>query len=194
MKKLIAMMLAVLTACSMAACAKKEEPQVEPEIPESVDTVQKPNTNVEAVGGDDAAAVAQQALDARNEFSYSGVLALVHGNYVKNVAARLRMDAEEMFRMYDENAAGIRQETEKDKGEFTLSSQIGQAAAVEGDELTALQERYEDLYELTVTQAVQVPFSVTAEYESGNEVSEETMVIVEIDGKWYLDLASIKLM
>ena len=194
MKKLIAMMLAVLTACSMAACAKKEEPQVEPEIPESVDTVQKPNTNVEAVGGDDAAAVAQQALDARNEFSYSGVLALVHGNYVKNVAARLRMDAEEMFRMYDENAAGIRQETEKDKGEFTPSSQIGQAAAVEGDELTALQERYEDLYELTVTQAVQVPFSVTAEYESGNEVSEETMVIVEIDGKWYLDLASIKLM
>ena len=194
MKKLIAMMLAVLTACSMAACAKKEEPQAEPEIPESVDTVQKPNTNVEAVGGDDAAAVAQQVLDARNEFSYSGVLALVHGNYVKNVAARLRMDAEEMFRMYDENAAGIRQETEKDKGEFTLSGQIGQAAAVEGDELTALQERYEDLYELTVTQAVQVPFSVTAEYESGNEVSEETMVIVEIDGKWYLDLASIKLM
>lgn len=178
----------------MAACAKKEEPQAEPEIPESVDTVQKPNTNVEAVGGDDAAAVAQQVLDARNEFSYSGVLALVHGNYVKNVAARLRMDAEEMFRMYDENAAGIRQETEKDKGEFTLSGQIGQAAAVEGDELTALQERYEDLYELTVTQAVQVPFSVTAEYESGNEVSEENMVIVEIDGKWYLDLASIKLM
>ena len=191
MKKIIAVMLAVLTVCSMAACGKKQEPQTDEQG--SPIEVQVETAELSTEGGKDAVAVAQKVMDAKNAYQYSGVLALGHEKYVKNMAARMRMDVEELLCMYDELAAGIQYETEKDKGEHTLTGKVGEATAVDGEELTALQERYEDLYELTVTRAAEVPLTITAEYESGKEESEETVVIVEIDDRWYLELGSVKL-
>ena len=194
MKKFLTMMLAVLTVFTMAACAKKQEqpPVVNQETIESVET---PKTDgVQSTPSEEPMEVAQMAMDARNAYEYSGVLSLLHETCTKNVAARLRMDVEEMYAMYDENAAGIRQETEQDKGTFTVTGQLGTQTALEGEALTAIQERYEDLYELTVAEAVQVEFTVSYDFESCVEESKETMVIIQIDGMWYLDLASIKLL
>ena len=193
MKKFTAMMLAVLTVCSMAACAKKQ-PAQNP-VQGGIEKVEKPNTGaVQTAAYEDPTEVAQAAMDARNAYEYSGVLALIHEKCARDVAARLRMNVEDMYAMYDENAAGIRQETEQDKGAFTVTGQLGTQTALEGEELTAVQERYLDKYDLTVTEAVQTEFTVSYAFESGTEESTETMVIVCIDGLWYLDLGSIRLM
>ena len=195
MKKYVAMMLAVLTAASMAGCAKKQPAQQQQQTQSSVEIVGKPETgSAQSAAFEDPMQTAQAAMDARNAYEYSGVLSLIHEKCIKDVAARLRMNVEDVYAMYDENAAGIRQETEQDKGAYTVTGQLGEQTALEGEELTAVQERYLDKYDLTVTEAVQVGFTVSYEFESGTEESAETMVIVCIDGLWYLDLASIRLM
>jgi len=196
MKKTIAMMLAVLTAVSMAACAKKQPQPAEP-VKQSITPTEPdrgPSVTATEEGADTAEAVAQKAMEARNQYSYSRVLALVHEEYIKNVAARLRMNVDEMFLMYDENALGLYQELEQEKGHFAIGGQLGEQKALAEADLAALQERYEDLYELTVTDAVEISFTTVMEFDSGEEESKETMILVLIDGKWYLDLAGIRLL
>lgn len=196
MKKIIAGMLALVAVLGMAACSKKGDEKkttVEEGQTQNETIVVEEHDPVSVEVSDEALDIAQKAMEAKMDYHFSGILSLVHEDYTGKVAAIQRTTVEEMKSEYDVLAAGQKFELEKDKGAFVVSGELGAQSAIQGEELTELQERYEKQYSLTVTEAVRVEYTLTTEFESGPEAVTDTMVIVLIDDCWYLDLAGIKL-
>jgi len=197
MKKFIAGMLALVTVFGMAACAnnkggEEKKNDTADQTEEQVIVVEE-HDPVAAESTDGVMDIARKAMEAKMDYHYSGVLSLVHEAYTGKVAAIQRTTVEDMKSEYDVLAAGQKFELEKDKGAFTVSGELGAQSAIQGEELTELQKRYEKQYDLIVTEAVRVEYTLTTEFETGPEAVTETMVIVCIDGCWYLDLAGITL-
>lgn len=191
MKQFIACSLALVMVLSLAACSKKDEGTNNTDTPSVTAPVAETPTVPAADGS--AMAVAQKAMEEQAAFRYSGVLALVHETHINKMAALERTDAETWCAEFDTRAEGIRQEMEQDGGPFTIRNEIGAQTPVENEELTELQDRYEDRYGLIVTEAIKVEYKVFTEYESETVQQDKSLVVILIDGVWYLDLASIDL-
>ena len=201
MKKFIAGMLALVTVFAMTACSKDkggEKKQEDVKKTEGTETpVVEHHDPISAEADDEVLDIAQKAMDAKLDYHFSGVLSLGHDDCLRKMAiifGDVDSTVEELKDEFDVLAAAQKFEVEKDKGTFTSTGELGVQSVIQGEELTELQGNYAKNYKLTVTEAVRVEYTVKTEFESGTEETTESLVVVRIEDRWYLDLTQIQLL
>jgi len=214
MKKLIALLLALMMVMALAACGDDTKPSTIPEADGSVDVSEDADVAEDADAGeaeeaetdpeeeveedteeeDPAAEVTAPfdtalAIDAVGFMyapDYASVLLMGHPAILEGIGEDgLVFAVEECNAQMQEFLDAVAAEM----GETSLVIEAGEVEACGEDELAAYAVMFEE-NGLIVNAAVKVPVIVT-DSTTGTVVSEHALYFVEIDGVWYLDIYSI---
>ena len=156
MKKLLALILVLVTCLSLFACGKKED------------------------GGESspsgAEAVAKEFVSVYNAGDAEGFLAMIHEKLQQSLFEESGMDRETFIETFEASGEIAEQYGMVIKAEFVRMEEM------DAEEKEELKNELKEEYDLEMTDACKAIIKMTV----GSDVTEDGMPMVQIDGKWYL--------
>jgi len=180
-KKLLALLMALLTAFSMAACGSSSDDDHTADSHTSSNTeVNDPNSS-ESSSTDinDPNNSARSVIEAFAQAYETGKMTEIEPLIHKDVVAKIELTSESLLEAEEQLIA--------DRSANPVSIQVMDAIPHEDDVPGDLVEEYQELYGLEVEDMQEFPLQITVEENGETQVFTQYYFVLKIDGKWYLN-------
>lgn len=143
-------------------------------------------------GGNGPKSVAEKYVKAVTKPDFNAAVKLIHKDVIKEAKKNNKddyFDFDDIIDGYDEYVEETFEDTYGDDWKIKIKS-------IEEDDLKKsklkdIKERYDDDYDIKVTDAKEVEVELKIEGDDDDGKLDYTLIIVKIGGKWYLDYNSL---
>lgn len=142
--------------------------------------------------GGGASKVATKFVDSMFDGNGKAIINLLPNAVVDELVDQSGYDSKkEYIEDVDDTLKSLIKMLDKEYDKWKVTSKVTDEDDVSNKTLRSLKERYEDDYDLKVTEAKEIELKLTATIDGDKEDAEATVTVVKIGSKWYLDVNTL---